>query len=394
MIRAYAISSAYMAVRAASEPCQERRGLDCAVASFSSASPRHQQEVFDFCCSIGEQVTDLFDFSESGKSAHFQRVFSHPFGIRIELTELESGSGRNPGVTCLTLPGAFFYATDVSDQLISLWRIVNFEGFKWFTRLDFQSTELEPEWDAERVHQALVDREVWVRGYGSWRSMGDLMPDGSCPGGRTMYFGSPRSDRMGRTYDKARQAGWDRPAIRDEIQLRGDWAHRYGRELKAALNQNLTSDAMDEAVKGLTVQALGQHLQYWTLNGADPQTDKNWQRQAEPADWYQRRIGRASEPLRKGQREPLDFESTVCYGVRQYGRQFALWVEHHCLRTGLPREFVVRALYGRFFARVREEDLLGLGIVDTMAEYEAVKDYLSATRDELAQADEIGWWPE
>lgn len=364
------------------------------MASFYSASPRHQQEVFDFCCSIGEEVTDLFEFSESGRSAHFQRVFSHPFGIRIELTELEAGSGRNPGVTCLTLPGAFFYATELSQQLLALWRVANFDGFKWFTRLDFQNTELNPEWDADRVHQGLVDQEIWVRGYGSWRSMGDLLPDGSCPGGRTIYLGSPRSERMGRTYDKAKQAGWDSPAIRDELQLRGDWAHRYGRELKEALNGSLTTDAMDDAVKKLTAQALSQHLQYWTLNGADPQNDKNWQRKAEPADWYQRRIGKASEPLRKGRREPLDFESTVSYGVRQYGRQFALWVEHHHHRTGLSREFLMAALYGRFFSRIREEDLVGLGVVDTEAEFAEVKAYLQEHRDELAVAEELGWWPE
>lgn len=149
---------------------------------------------------------------------------------------------------------------------------------------------------------------------------------------------------------------------------------------------------MSEAVDQLTVKALNQHLQYWELRGADPTTDKNWTRKAEPADWYTQRIGRPSEPLRKAPKALLDLESTTSWGVRQYGRTFVTWVESHARRTGLPREFVLNALYLRFFARTSPEDLVALGLATDEEELQAGLAFVEEMKDELAWAEEHGWW--
>jgi hypothetical protein len=375
------------------EPCQESRRVDYATAVFSSATPRHQQEVFDFCVSIGEALSPIHDFLERGHSPHFGRVFSSDLGMRIELTELEGGHGRNPGMTVLTLPGAAFYLQESDRQMLMLWQVTHQDGFKWFSRLDFQNTELDPEWDTDRVHQGVEAGELWVKGYGRWRPYGELDADGSCPDGRTLYWGSTRAERQGRTYDKAKQSGWGQPAIRDELQFRGDWAHSYGRELCSALDSGFTSADQNANVSSLVTSALNQHLQYWTLHGADPKNDKNWQRKAQPADWFQERIGRHSEPIRKAPRPALDLESSVSAGCRQYGRAFVLWVEHQCRTHDLSRDFVLEALYGRFLARLRGDDIdeafPGLEPEERaswLAELEDLK-------DQHALAAERGWWP-
>lgn len=369
-----------------------RRGLDYASLTYVSPSPRHQQQVFDACISLGEEIESSWDWAEAGRSAHYGRCFTHPTGMRVEFTELDAGSGRNPGSTLLTIPGACFYLQDTAHQMLMLWKAVSQDGFKWFTRLDFQNTELDPEWDMERVHQGVIYGLLWVKGHRSYEPRGELMSGGICPDGRTVYWGSSRSERRGRSYDKGRESEWDIPAIRDEVQLRGEWAHSYGRELVKALRAPVDSVAMSKSVEELTVKALNQHMQYWELNGADPRTDKNWTRKAKPADWYTARIGKPSEPLKKAPREILDLESTTSWGVRQYGRVFATWVEHHVNRHGLSREFVSHALYLRFFARLQPEDLVALDIAVTEEEMAEAKAFLQELGNEHAKAGELGWW--
>lgn len=383
-----------MRIKVAEEEPQARRGLDYASAVFVSATPRHQQEVFDFCVTLGEGIEDSWDWSELGRSAHFGRCFTHPTGIRLEMTEHDSGVGRNPGMTLLSLPGAAFYLQSTEDQVLMLWKLVSQDGFKWFTRLDFQNTELVPDWDVDRVYAGVINGELWVKGHRSYEPRGDLSADGTCPTGRTIYWGSPRSERRGRTYDKAKQSDWETPAIRDEVQLRGEWAHSYGRELAAALRAPGGSDAMAQSVEQLTVKALNQHLQYWELDGADPATDKNWTRKAKPADWYAERIGKASEPLRKAPKQSLDLESTVSWGVRQYGRSFAIWVNHHCKETGLPRAEVVDVLFARFLARMTPEDFVALGIAEDEGGLQAAIEDLRMLGDAAALGEEHGWFEE
>jgi hypothetical protein len=346
-----------MAVKVIDEPCQERRGLDFATAVFVSASAKHQRRTFDRVLSVVEAQTSGLRWQELGRSPHFERVFTHDIGARVEMTELDGGQGRNPGMTVLSLPGAFFYTASAESAVLALWQVCHTDGFKWFTRLDFQNTELSPAWDMDRVYRAISDGELWVKGYGTRREEGDVLPDGTCPTGRTVYWGSRRSERIGRTYDKARQLEWPIPAIRDEVQLRGEWAHSFGRQLKADLASHRTSPEMVSAVERLTVSALNQHLSYMELNGADPKTDKNWLRKAKPADWYQARIGKHCEPLRKDVKDPLELEAAVRYGIRTYGRSFALWGMRQVAKGQMDVSQVLERLAGLCMARLKPDDL-------------------------------------
>ena len=380
-----------MGLSVIAEPCQESRRVDYATAVFVSSADRHQQETFDFALSLGEELNSSLVWSEAGRSPHFERVFTHELGFRIELTSLTGGNGRNPGMTVVTLPGAAFYLQTSEQQALMLWKVVNRDGFKWFSRLDFENTELEPAVSTDNVHQGVVEGRYWVKGHGTWRPYGELDAEGLCPTGRTLYWGSTRAERQGRTYDKAKQAGWQVPAIRDEVQLRGEWAHTYGRNLRDAVNGNLTGDAMAAAVADLAADALNNHLQYWELNGVNPKTDKNWTRKAQVADWYAERIGKASEPIKKAPRPALDLESTVSWGVQQYGRLFALWVAQKCQQDGLDFEDAKALLWERFFCRLKAEDAAqwlslpaGASVPAWQQELEDAKDELALLLEEMA----------
>ena len=374
------------------EPPQARRGLDYVVATFHAASPRRQQSQFDDICSLVEDIAPGWNFSEAGSSPHYERVFRTDLGARIELTEVGSLGHRNPGNGTVSLPGTMWWLQSDEEAAFRFLKLSQIEGFKHFTRLDFQNTELEPEFDAYQVRDAVNAGEVWVNGATTFRDYMDRDSTGEPLNGLTLYWGSKRSEKLGRSYDKAAAGSWGTPAIRDEVQTRGRWAQAHGEALVAELADAHGSPQMVDIVHKHTCSALNQHLAYWTLNGTNPKTDKNWKRKAEPADWYVKRIGKRCEPIQKGSGPAVDLDTTVDYGVQQYGRYFARWVNEQAKKHSLPEGFVMEALLGRFQARLKPEDegwfTEGLSEAEKVAKLE----WLEQHKDAISRSQENGWW--
>ena len=374
------------------EPPQERRGLDYVVATFFAASPRRQQVQFNELLELVESIAPGWGFVEAGSSPHYERVFRNELGARIELTESGAFGSRNHGTSCISLPGTLWWLQSDEEAAFRLLQLSRIEGFKHFTRLDFQNTELEPKVDAYQVRQKVNAGEVWVNGASTFRDYMDRDATGEPLNGLTLYWGSKRSEKLGRTYDKAASSSWKTPAIRDEVQTRGRWAQAHGEALVAELAEAHGSPAMVDVVHKHTCSALNQHLAYWTLNGTNPKTDKNWKRKAVPADWYTQRIGKRCEPLQKGSGPAIDLDTTVDYGVQQYGRYFARWVSEQARTNDLSESFVMQSLLLRFQARIKPED--EAWFVDGLSEEEAAERLaqLEEMRDQIARSQERGWW--
>ena len=374
------------------EPAQERRGLDYVVASFFAATPRKQQAQFGEICDLVDEIAPDWGFREAGASPHFERVFRSELGARIELTEIGSTGQRNNGATSLSLPGTMWWVQTDAEAARRLLQLSRIDGFKHFTRLDFQNTELEPEVDAYQVREAVNAGKVWVNGASTFRDYMDRDATGEPLNGLTLYWGSKRSEKLGRTYDKAASSSWKTPAIRDEVQTRGRWAQAHGQALVAELADAHGSPEMVDIVHKHTCSALNQHLAYWTLNGTNPKTDKNWKRKAEPADWYAKRIGKRCEPIQKGSGPAVDLDTTVDYGVQQYGRYFARWVSEQAKHHQLPEGFVMEALMKRFQSRLKAEDESWL--LEGLTEEEAATKLadLEDLKDAIARSQENGWW--
>jgi len=374
------------------EPAQARRGLDYVVASFFAASERKQQLQFNELCDICEEIAPNWHFTESGASPHYERVFRNDLGARIELTTVGAVGHRNCASACLSLPGTLWWLQSDEEAAFRLLQLSKIDGFKHFTRIDFQNTELNPEFDVYEVRKAVNAGEVWVNGATTFRDYMDRDAEGEPLNGLTLYWGSKRSEKLGRSYDKAASSSWKTPAIRDEVQTRGRWAKAHGQALVAELADAHGSPEMVEIVHKHTCSALNQHLAYWQLNGTNPKTDKNWKRKAEPADWYTRRIGKRCEPLQKGSGPVVDLDTTVDYGVQQYGRYFARWVDEQAKEHGLDEEFVVRALMLRFKSRLKPEDEAWLLKGLSPEEAKAKLDDLEDLKDAIARSQEVGWW--
>lgn len=339
------------------EPRQERRGLDYASLSFFSAADSHQKALVHEIVDLFEQLWDTGQWEQRGSSPHYQSVFVHVTGARIELTTPSADGARNSGGLLLTLPGAAFYLQPSAQAAFMVWRLAQLDGFKHFTRIDFQSTELDPTWPAERVIAAVEAGDVWVKGMSAYRLWAERSWGGCINEGATLYWGSPRSDRQCRTYDKAAESRWRGTAIRDEVQLRRAWAKSTGQELVSVLNDQLSSEDMDRTIRDFAAGVINTHLLYMTLNGAQPVNDKNWTRKAEPADWFAERIGKHQMAIKKAPRPRQDLERTVDYGVQQYGRCFAMSILKKQIESDLPLEQVMNGLWERFVSRLKPEDV-------------------------------------
>lgn len=376
------------------EPAQERRGLDYVVATFSASTPKKQQDQFDSLLELAEEIAPTWNFTDRGSSRHYERVFQNELGVRVELTEPGMLGQVSAGGMCFSLPGTCWWVQSDEQAALNVLRIAHIDGFKHFTRLDWQNTELHPSWDAYRIREAVTQGEVWVKGASTFRDYMDRDSDGTPTNGLTMYWGSTRSEKLGRSYDKAANAGWVTPAIRDEVQTRGRWAQAHGRELVADLEKAHGSAEMVEAIHQHTASALTQHLQYWTLNGTSPKKDNNWKRKAQPADWYAQRIGKPSKAVRKAAKPAVDLETTVDYGVQQYGRYFARWVDEMARKHDMEPNFAMGALLCRFKSRLKDEDMdWYLEGLNARQRKTALKE-LEELKNEIALSQERGWWVE
>jgi uncharacterized protein YceK len=381
-------------VKLVKEPPQARRGIDYLVAIYYAATTQTQQEQFDEILNLADEIAPNWSFREAGQSPHFETVFSNEVGIRIELTPVECLGARNKGAMCVSFPGTCWWIQDSAQAALTVLRLSQIEGFKHFSRIDFQNTELEPEWSAKRMGEAVNQGLIWVKGSTKFRDWWDRDSEGEPVNGITLYWNSARSEKQARSYDKSADAGWSVSAVRDETQVRGRWAHAHGRELLQGLTNAHGSAEMVAVVDQQTCSALRQHLEYWTLNGTSPKTDKNWKRKANPSDWYVKRIGKRSEPIQKAPKPLQDLETTVDYGVQQYGRHMYRWCIEHSRRHDLPFAFVVNSLVMRMQSRLREEDMEWLLDGVPAKEVAKIKKELRASANEVAKAQELGWWAE
>lgn len=376
----------------AKEPPQERRGIDYLVAVFYAATTRRQQQQFSDICDLVDEISPNWGFTERGSSPHYERVFQNDLGVRIELTEVNSSVSSKSVGLCLSLPGSCWWIQSDSEAARRILQLSKIEGFKHFTRIDFQNTELRPVFDISCVKNAVDNGEVWVSGATTYRDFWERDAAGDRIGGMTLYWGSKRSEKLGRSYDKAAEGSWSTPAIRDEIQTRGRWAKAHGTALIEDLARAHGSPELVEVVHRHTVSALNQHLQYWTLNGTHPKTDKNWKRKAEPADWYVKRIGKRCKPLQKASSPSVDLDTTVDYGVQQYGRYFARWVHEQARKHDLDTEFVIMALHNRFLARLKDEDMDWLTEGMSEKQKAAMLDHIEQLKNDISRSQEVGWW--
>ena len=337
--------------------CESSLRPDWLTISFRSATEKHRKQVWDLAQHHVGVIADGLSWETGAASRHFEDCFRHDIGARFETSPCEAP--RNGGVSLLTFSGKYFALSSVYDQMRLLVHLINFKGRYHFTRVDCQVTTLNPSQSAEQIVTDVRQKTLWVKGYRGWEPRGLEDINGQATNGLSACFGAPSSDRNATSYNKAAQQGWDTPARRDEVRLRGEWAELHGVALATAIaGANSETEAI-EAYQRETSAAIAQHMQYLDLKGQPIPRPKDWARSAKKPKWWSETLEQQHTPLKLARKPEADCEQRFRHMKMQWSRTFAQVVGNRVATGRAPN--ADQALYDaamELFSHAKHEDIL------------------------------------
>ena len=336
--------------------CESSLRPDWLATSFKSASARHQQQTLDFLQSIPERIAPDAHWKQGSGSKHFERVFTHPLGLRIEFTPISPSP--TSGTTLINCSGLYFSVASVYEQMKLFEQLHQFKGRYHYTRLDVQVTTLNPTQSAEQIVDDVREGRLWIKGYRGFEPKGIRDINGSPSGGLSACFGSPESDRRATSYNKAAEQGWETPARRDEARLRGQWAEQHTADIATAVAGASSENEAIDAYQSGTRTAIVQHMQYLDITGQPKPRPKNWARNAKAPKWWSETIEQQITPVKLNRKPESGIEVRFGHMKTQWARTFSEYVTHRCA-SGMSHSFhqsIVDAGL-QLFQYAKEEDV-------------------------------------
>ena len=301
--------------------CESSLRPDWLTVSFKSASEKHRQSVWELAQQAVERVAPGLDWKTTFASRHFEDCFQHELGVRFETSPLESD--HMPGSTVINFQGAYFALSSVYEQMRLFEQLLKFKGRYHWTRLDAQVTTLKPSQSAEQIVKDVEEGLLWVKGYRGWRASGLRDINGSDVNGLSAHFGSTASDRQATSYNKAAEQGWETPARRDEVRLRGEWAEAHTGAIATAIAGAPSENAAIEAYQRLTSAVIAQHMQYLDLKGHPIPKPKDWARGAKAPKWWNETLETKHEPVKLNRRVKSDVFERIAHMRMQWSPTWA-----------------------------------------------------------------------
>ena len=283
------------------------------------------------------RVTDDQNWEVSSASRHFERCFRHECGARFEISDINADI--SPGTALLNLSGMYWALSSVYEQMRFLAHLHEFKGRYHYTRLDAQVTTLNPTQSAEQICIDVEERRLWIRGYKGWEQKGIKDLDGNVLNGASACFGAASSDRRCTSYNKAAEQGWDIPARRDEVRLRGDWAEEHNNAIATAIAGASSEDAAIAAYQEATSAAIAQHMQYLDITGTPIPKPQNWARGKKAPKWWSETLEQNFTPLKLNRKPEEDIETRFAHMKTQWARTFAEYLGYR-VRCGKSDSFL------------------------------------------------------
>jgi hypothetical protein len=226
------------------------------------------------------------------------------------------------------------------------------------TRLDLQTTLLDPDQDAAWIVQEVAAGRLWPKGFGVGMAYANRNLHGDLHGACTQYFGGRESDVRSRHYDKAAEAGWEIPAVRHEVQLRNEPADQWFRRLGDRCQAEPALGPLLMTAEAATVKdALGSLVDFRdTSRWEGRRKPRNWAQTAPVPPWWSEVVGPSPTPLAVEYRPPGDLEATVTALKAQYGRKLGLWGLDRVLRASEAVPVTATALLLECIAQLDEGD--------------------------------------
>lgn len=361
---------------------------DTCTLSFYTPKYRDFLALFDYLSELGEFVLPSGGFEAPRNGRHFDNVYNHPAGLL--LSSCRSASDRtvnqkraNADITSVEIQGRLWGALDSKERNTLITDVRYWDGFKRCTRWDPQITILDPELTAEEICQKVNGGELWAVGYASEQSYGMRNMQGDWVEAPTQYFGSKASDKRARIYDKAAESGWDKPAIRCEVQLRKEPADQHFRRLAKRCSEQYDNEPLLITAEEQTVkETLSQHLDLRdTEQWAGKRKPKNWAQSAPKARWWANALDHAHDPLGITYRGVATHAEAVEAMVNQYGRKYAFYLVAEGFRTTKHPLTVHNDFLPLFMARLKDEDIGELYKLTPREKHDELREFLAVTRN-------------
>lgn len=337
--------------------------VDWLSVSLFGATVRKQREQLSYFFSLLSAISDGATWPEPSPAKFFQNSVAHEAGVSIKWTEPDTGK-TNQGLTSVDIKGTAFLALEREHRKALYLDIAEMEGFKQCTRLDAQRTVLNPTVSAEELHNQLVLGAVYVKGFGKYRQLGPLTTRNAIADASTVMWGAPESAVRARSYNKAREAEWDVPAIRHEVQLRRQPARDKFNALVELL-QVEQAEQETSAENAFVQSVLNQHMAYLDTSRFAKLTreswPKNWAQRCKNADWWDAEVVTGDPKEIKTQwRVAKKLEDSVRACDTQYGRILGKWLMTKVHRDGMTAEEAFLDMSAQWVLRLKDDDLQDL----------------------------------
>ena len=285
---------------------------------------------------IGRVAGDL-DWEVSSASRHFERCFRHEIGARFEVSG--ANAETNALTSVLNLSGLYWALSSVYEQMRFISHLHSFKGRYHYTRLDAQVTTLNPTQSAEQICIDVEERRLWPKGYQGWEQKGIRDLDGNVLNGASACFGAAVSNRRATSYNKAAEQGWDIPARRDEVRLRGDWAEQHTNAIATAIAGAASENEAISEYQKATSAAIAQHMQYLDITGTPIPKPQNWARGKKAPKWWSETLEQDITPLKLTRKPEEDIETRFAHMKAQWARTFAEYLGYR-VRSGKSENFL------------------------------------------------------
>lgn len=328
-------------------------------------------DLFALTRALADEIDPSGEWTPPRRSRHFAHQTRHPSGLQFQFTPPETPdsprpavsqpgfSGFQSGLASLEIGGSCLSSMLPADRGHLYEVLRDWPGRYHCTRLDLQATRLQFDPDVLEIIRKVEAGELWPKGFGRGMTYATRDLHGNICEAPTQYFGGRESDVRARIYDKGAERGWPVPAVRFELQLRGEPAEAHFRRLvdRTRIHPGDHFGVMtqeDRTVK----DALGQHLDLRdTSRWAGEAKPKNWARSAPVPDWWQAMLDGPPAELRIGRKAPPDLKRSWDTCLDQYGRKLALEVLRRCAQDGELPEDVLEDFFLQALARTKREDL-------------------------------------
>ena len=334
--------------------------LDWLSLSLFGASASAQQQQLAYCFFLAQHTAQGGEWQEGAGRRFFANSLYHPSGIQVRWTEPE-GDGMNRGLVSLDIRGDAFAALDAEQRKAIYLDFAEMDGFKQCSRIDSQVTVVNPDATAEFILNEVRNRRLWIKGFKSYGEPSQKDQWGNPMTGATISWGSAKGATRCRTYNKQREANWDQPAVRHEVQLRKQPARDRFNALVEMLR--LESEEQETKAEAHFVQSvLNQHMAYLDTSRLVQRSDQQgwperWARDSKKADWWKEVVQVVPTEMKTKWRLTKALEDAVEARDKQYGRITAKWIAKRVWIDGAALADARNEELTRAFVRMKDEDI-------------------------------------